>query len=69
MKRRRVSPKRLPLVLDVRDIMYVLRIGETTAKGLFARDDFPRLDVMKRNLVLKDSFFKWLEQEDSKEGN
>lgn len=52
MKRRRVSPKRLPLVFDVRDIMYVLRIGETTAKGLFARDDFPRLDVIDRKSVV-----------------
>ena len=28
---------------------------------LFQRDDFPKLEILKRNLVLKDSFFSWLE--------
>ena len=67
MRRRRVSPQRLPVVLTVEDIMATLGVGETTAKNLFHIEGFPKLDIMKRNIVLKDSFFKWMERREQDE--
>ncbi|MBO4384250.1 MAG: DNA-binding protein [Clostridia bacterium] len=69
MKRKnRISPSKLPIILNVQDIKYLLRIGESAARSLFKREDFPKLEIMKRDLVLKDSFFEWLEKEDEKNG-
>ena len=67
-RKSRISPSKLPIVLNVSDIMNVLHVGETTAKNLFSREDFPKLEFMKRNLILKDSFFKWLERTDEIDG-
>lgn len=58
----------LPLVLDGQDVQAILRVGHSYMSELFQRDDFPKLEILKRNLVLKDSFFAWLEnrEEDAK---
>lgn len=67
MRRRRISPQRLPVVLTVEDIMATLGVGATTAKNFFHIEGFPKLDIMKRNLVLKESFFKWMEGREQNE--
>ena len=67
MRRRRISPQRLPVVLTVEDIMATLGVGATTAKNFFAIESLPKLDIMKRNLVLKDSFFNWMERREQDE--
>ena len=58
----------LPLVLDGQDVQAILGVGHSYMSELFQRDDFPKLEILKRNLVLKDSFFSWLEngKEDAK---
>lgn len=52
----------LPLVLDGQDVQAILGVGHSYMSELFQRDDFPKLEILKRNLVLKDSFFLWLEK-------
>lgn len=51
----------LPLVLTVEDVMGIIGIGATKTKYLFHSEGFPRLDILKRSLVLKDSFIQWYE--------
>ena len=68
-QRRRISPQRLSVVLTIEDIMAVLGVGASTAKAMFSIEGFPKLDVMKRSLVLKDSFFKWMERREQDETN
>ena len=43
MARRRISPQRLSVVLTVEDIMAVLGVGTSTAKGIFSSRDSPSL--------------------------
>ena len=50
----------LPVVLNGDDVMSILGIGHSSMSALFQREDFPRLEILKRNLVLKKSFFEWL---------
>lgn len=58
----------LPLVLDGQDVQAILGVGHSYMSELFQRADFPKLEILKRNLVLKESFFSWLEnrKEDAK---
>ena len=58
----------LPLVLNGQDVQAILGVGHSYMSELFQRDVFPKLEILKRNLVLKDSFFSWLEnrEEDAK---
>lgn len=69
MKRNvRKDYRMLPIVLDGQDVQAILGVGHSYMSELFRRDDFPKLEILKRNLVLKDSFFSWLEsrEEDAK---
>ena len=50
----------LPVILNGDDVMSLLGIGHSTMSALFQRDDFPKLEIMKRNLVLKKSVFEWI---------
>ena len=69
MKRNvRKDYRMLPIVLDGQDVQAILGVGHSYMSELFRRNDFPKLEILKRNLVLKDSFFSWLErrEEDAK---
>ena len=62
MKRNvRKDYRMLPIVLDGQDVQTILGVGHSYMSELFRRNDFPKLEILKRNLVLKDSFFSWLE--------
>lgn len=50
----------LPVVMDVDDVMKVLRISKPNAYKIMASDTFPKLSVGKRVLVQKEAFLKWL---------
>lgn len=59
----KVNYSMLPVILDGEDVQELLGIGHTSMSMLFQRKDFPRLNVLKRNLVLKESFFEWLDNQ------
>ncbi len=59
----KVNYSMLPVILDGEDVQEMLGIGHTSMSMLFQRKDFPRLNVLKRNLVLKESFFEWLDNQ------
>lgn len=65
--RRIVNPKKLPVVLNVADIMDIMRVSATSVKDCFREPGFPRLVVLKRDLVLRDSFFEWLKEKERKD--
>lgn len=62
----RVNYKTLPLVLDGEDVQMLLGIGHAAMSELFQKEDFPKLVILKRNLVLKESFFQWLNRKEEK---
>ena len=64
--RNRINYKTLPLVLDGEDVQMLLGIGHAAMSELFQRQDFPKLVILKRNLVLKESFFQWLNNKEIK---
>lgn len=49
----------LPMVLTMADVQAILGVGRNTAFNVFHMNNFPRLEIMKRNLVLKTSFIEW----------
>lgn len=57
----RKNYRMLPAVLDGNDVQEILGVGHSYMSELFRREDFPKLEILKRNLVLKNSFFAWLE--------
>ena len=65
--RRIVIPKKLPVVLNVADIAEIMRVSVSTAKSCFREPGFPRLYIIKRDLVLRDSFFDWLKKKEREE--
>ncbi len=52
----------LPMVLTVDDVQDVAGMRRTKALEVFHSVGFPRLRILTRNLVLKDSFLKWYEE-------
>ncbi len=65
--RRIVNPKKLPVILNVADIAEIMRVSVSTAKSCFKELGFPRLCIIKRYLVLRDSFFEWLKTKEREE--
>ena len=51
----------LPLVMTFEEVQMVLGCGRYTAWNIFYSESFPRLEIMKRSLVLKSSFIEWYE--------
>lgn len=50
----------LPVIMNVNDVMKVLRISKPNAYKIMASDTFPKLAIGKRVLVQKDAFLNWL---------
>ena len=61
MKRGSKKYEQLPIVLNADDVQSILGCSHGKALELFHAEDFPYLDIMKRCLVLKESFFTWME--------
>lgn len=49
----------LPIVLSIKDVMEVLRIGKSQAYELARRKDFPKLPIDKPIRIPRDEFLKW----------
>jgi excisionase family DNA binding protein len=56
------------IVLDVRDIMEILKVGRDRAYGILHSKEFHVIRVGRRFLVHKDVFDNWLKGEGSKNG-
>lgn len=52
----------LPMIMTFEEVQAVLGCGRYTAWNVFHSEYFPRLEIMKRNLVLKSSFIEWYEK-------
>ena len=61
-KNKKVAFDDLPMVLTVDDILEVTNMRRTKALEVFHSVGFPRLRILTRNLVLKDSFLEWYEE-------
>ncbi len=53
----------LPLILNVKDVMSILRISKTNTYALFNRSDFPTINIGRRKMVSKEKFLKWLDSQ------
>ncbi len=51
----------LPVIMNVDDVMKVLRVSKPNAYKIMAADTFPKLSIGKRVLVKKEAFLQWLD--------
>lgn len=51
----------LNLVLDVNDVMQILRISRANAYKIMGADTFPKMTIGKRVLVQREDFKNWLD--------
>ena len=54
-------------IYTIKDIMQILKIGETSARKLVSTRGFPSMRVGRQYRILKTDFEKWLRQNSDKE--
>lgn len=59
------SLEELPLALSVIEVGKILGISRTSAYALFNREDFPKVVIGGRKIVLKERFISWLDLQSS----
>ncbi|AWS24607.1 TPA: helix-turn-helix domain-containing protein [Clostridium perfringens] len=50
----------MPVILDIKDIMRILRIGKNTALDLMHTEGFPSFKIGGKWLIHQDKFNEWL---------
>ncbi len=53
----------LPLVLNIKDLMEIMRISRDKAYEFTRRKDFPVIRQGSRIIIPRDAFFKWLNED------
>lgn len=59
--------EQLPIILNQEDVENILGLSRSSVQMLFHAEDFPALEIMKRNLVSKESFMDWLDYKEKEE--
>ena len=54
-------------IYTIKDVMKILKIGETTARKLVFTRSFPSMRIGRQYRILKTDFEKWLSQNSDKE--
>jgi excisionase family DNA binding protein len=52
-----------PMILTVKEVMEILRIGKRIAYELMDRPGFPTIRIGKLKRVNRDMFFDWIQKE------
>ena len=61
MRNKRWSSKEeLPLFLDAKDIIDILKLSRSFVYSLMRNGDLPTIKVGKRRLVIRDQFIEWM---------
>lgn len=60
VQKRITSFDALPVIMNVDDVMKVLRVSKPNAYKIMGSDTFPKLSIGKRVLVQKEAFLQWL---------
>lgn len=61
LRKKTTSFDSLDIVLDVNDIMQILKISKANAYKIMASDTFPKMALGKRVLVQREDFKNWLD--------
>ena len=54
------SKEELPLFLDAKDIIDILKLSRSFVYSLMRNGDLPTIKVGKRRLVIRDQFIEWM---------
>ena len=61
MRNKRWSSKEeLPLFLDAKEIIDILKLSRSFVYSLMRNGDLPTIKVGKRRLVIRDQFIEWM---------